>query len=120
MLALAPRMMASAADSRVRPNDLATSSTAAAASAGSSVILPPARLEPSRPSTTLASVLVACRLPLPYQAGPGLAPADCGPLRSEPASSVQASEPPPAPMVRTSIEEKRIGEPNSTQQTIVT
>jgi len=51
---------------RCRPKGFATpSSTASAASRGSSMILPPARLVPSRPSTTLASVLVGWRLPLP-------------------------------------------------------
>ena len=36
----------------------------------------------------------------------GREPADCGPLRSEPAASIVASEPPPAPIVSTSIEGK--------------
>ena len=40
-------------------------STAWAASAASSVISPPTRLVPRRPSTRLASVLVGCSLPLP-------------------------------------------------------
>ena len=46
--------------------------------------------------------------PAPYAAGPGTAPADCGPTRSARVSGgTWAIEPPPAPTVRTSTEVAR-------------
>ena len=51
--------------------------------------------------------------------GPGAEPADCGPLRSDPAASIVASDPPPAPMVRTSMLGKTIGWPYSTCHSLV-
>ncbi len=65
MLALATRTIASAASCSSMPKGSATDRrTAASASSGLRVILPPASQVPSRPSTTLASVLVATSLPL--------------------------------------------------------
>jgi hypothetical protein len=46
-------------------------------------------------------------------------PADCGPLRSEPAASMVASELPPAPIVTPSIDGKTIGCPYSTYHSLV-
>ena len=48
-----------------------------------------------RPSARFASVVVASVPPRPYAAGPGTAPADCGPTCSFPKSSTQAMLPPP-------------------------
>src|SRR5690606_33101350 len=47
-------------------------------------------------------------------------PADFGPLRSEPALSIQEIDPPPAPMVSTSMDGKQIGCPQSTSHLSVT
>ncbi len=56
----------------------------------------------------MASVTVGCVPPLPYAAGPGTAPADCGPTRSAWVSwGTCAIDPPPAPTVRTSTEVAR-------------
>ena len=50
----------------------------------------------------MASVTVGSAPPLPYAAGPGSAPADCGPTRNALVSSgTCAIEPPPAPTVCT-------------------
>ena len=92
---------------------------ASSAASRSSVMPPPTSCSPSRPSTRLASVFVGSSPPLPYAAGPGSEPADCGPLRSEPAASIVASEPPPAPIVSTSIDGKQIGWPYSTNHSLV-
>ena len=48
-----------------------------------------------------------------------MAPALCGPTRSRPPLSIQAIEPPPAPMVRTSIIGTWIGRPHSTSKSVV-
>ena len=57
------------------------------------------------PRTTFASVTVGSSPPLPYAAGPGSAPADCGPTRRAFVSSgTCAIEPPPAPTVWTLTE----------------
>ena len=64
---------------------------------------------PRIPATTCASVSVASVPPRPYAAGPGSAPALCGPTRSRPARSTSAMLPPPAPAVTMSTDGTRIG-----------
>ncbi len=91
-----PRASASVA----RPSRVAMGCSALSASSRSRASLPPSGLsEPRWPSTRAASVNVGAVPPLPYEAGPGAAPALCGPTCSASASSSQAMEPPPAPMV---------------------
>src|SRR5881628_2432033 len=51
-----------------------------------------------RPSTTFASVTVGSVPPRPYDAGPGSAPALCGPTFRKPARSIHAMLPPPLPI----------------------
>jgi hypothetical protein len=83
--------------------------TAARAASMSSSISPPRRRGGRYPRTTFASVTVGSVPPLPYAAGPGSAPADCGPTRSARVSSgTCAIEPPPAPTVCTSTDGTRI------------
>ena len=82
---------------------------AASAASRSSVIAPPISCGPESAEDQVG-VRVRRALAAPaVAAGPGSAPADCGPLRSEPASSIHASEPPPAPIVSTSMLGKQIG-----------
>src|SRR6266478_1315610 len=100
MRATAMRTMpsASASTPSVPPIPAARLATAARASLGSMLIVPPKRLAPPmRPSTTLASVTVASVPPWPYAAGPGAAPALRGPTWRLPSTSSHAIEPPPAP-----------------------
>ena len=69
---------------------------------------PPASALGRWPSTTLASVTVGSVPPVAYAAGPGAAPADCGPTRSAwVRAGTWAIDPPPAPTVRTSTEVAR-------------
>ena len=94
------------------PNGSATLRSARSARAGSSAIVPPRRCSGRRrPSTACASVTVGAS-PRPYAAGPGSAPALCGPTRSAPPASNQAIEPPPAPTVCKSTAGVRIGIPS--------
>ena len=60
-------------------------------------------------------MIVGSSLPWSMQAGPGSAPALCGPTRSEPPASTQAIVPPPAPMATRSTAGKRIGMFQSTR-----
>ena len=103
--ALATRRIPSAVSSSGSPSSSASRCTAARAASASSAIAPASGASlPSSPSTTLASVTVGSVPPCPYAAGPGRAPAECGPTRSAPPASRQAIEPPPAPTVwRSSI-----------------
>ena len=93
----------SAHSSSPRPRRSARSPTTAAAASPSSRT-PPARGRSAgkRPSTTLASVTVGSVPPCPYAAGPGRAPAECGPTRRAPPESIHAMLPPPADTVATS------------------
>ena len=59
--------------------------------------------ESSRPRIRWQSVTVGSVPPSPKHAGPGDAPASCGPTLTAPSSSIQAIEPPPAPIETMSI-----------------
>ena len=96
------RIPSAAASTEASPIASCTFATAARAASTSSSISPPSRRGGRWPSTTLASVTVGSAPPFPYAAGPGSAPADCGPTRSAFVSSgTWAIEPPPAPTVCT-------------------
>jgi hypothetical protein len=70
----------SAASSRVSARRAASASIARVAASRSSCIAPPRKFRASsRPSTIFASVTVGSVPPRPYAAGPGTAPALCGP-----------------------------------------
>ena len=103
MFSLTMATMPSAASSTLAsPIASAIFCIAARAAPTSSVISPPSRLGGRCPSTTFASVTVGSSPPLPYAAGPGSAPADCGPTRSAFVSCGTCPiEPPPAPTVCT-------------------
>ncbi len=96
------RIPSAASSAEPRPIASAIVCTDARAASGSSSISPPSSLGGRWPSTTFASVTVGSAPPRPYDAGPGSAPADCGPTRSAFVSSgTWAMEPPPAPTVWT-------------------
>ena len=109
MFSLTMSMMpAAAASTESRPVASAIVCTAVRAASGSRVTSPPASADGRWPSTTLASVTVGSVPPAEYAAGPGVAPADCGPTRRAWVSGgTCAMEPPPAPTVRTSTDVAR-------------
>src|SRR3954465_15685046 len=112
MLALITVITPSAASRSVMPSSRASSPITRRAATSSSDMLPPKKLPRSRrPSTILASVTVARLPPSPYAAGPGTAPAERGPTLKAPAWSTKAIEPPPAPIVCTSIIGTSTGQP---------
>ena len=76
------RIPSAACSTDSSPIASATFCTAARAASTSSSISPPSRRGGRWPRTTFASVTVGSSPPLPYAAGPGSAPADCGPTRS--------------------------------------
>ena len=99
------RIPSAASSAESRPIASAIVCTEARAASASSAISPPSRLGGRCPRTTFASVTVGSVPPRPYEAGPGSAPADCGPTRSAFVSSgTWAIEPPPAPTVCTLTE----------------
>ena len=102
------RIPSAASSGEPRPIASAIDCTAVRAASTSSSISPPNRRGGRWPTTTFASVTVGSAPPLPYAAGPGSAPADCGPTRSAFVSSgTCAIEPPPAPTVCTSTDGTR-------------
>ncbi len=82
------------------------------AAATSSTIRDPRKRSGSRrPRTRWQSVTVGSSPPKPKHAGPGRAPALLGPTRRAPSSSIQATDPPPAPIEVTSMVGARTGRP---------
>ena len=104
MRSLAMRSTAAAASSAPSPSGapICSSNCDAIASSGTGLSTESSVFGLSRPSSRLASVMVTRSPPRPKQMGPGVAPALSGPTRRSPASSTNAMEPPPAPMVCTS------------------
>ena len=111
IVASAVAMMASAARSIDTPRGVAT--RAKAATAFSRLMRTPPLHSPAAmvPSTTCASVTVGCSPPRSYAAGPGIAPALCGPARRAPPSSSQAMLPPPAATASTNTRGNAMGMP---------
>ena len=113
MLAFTTSTIRAAASATESPSGRATCDAIAASAAATSIrSAPPSRKSrSSQPSTTSASVTVGRVPPAPYAAGPGSAPALCGPTFSAPPGSTQAIEPPPALTSARSITGTRIGWP---------